>query len=391
MKHFFLLFLALCTFVGFSQKHGPVNRYYDNGQLKIAGFYRNNIKIGAWKKYYKNGQLSSTYTYTNKGRLTGVKKSYFKDGHLISETNKLKNGGLITKGYYESGDLFYVYTMASSKGNTWFVNDGYYKEYYKNGVLKIESNYLKGDLNGVWNRFYENGIKEWEVEYFNNYRQGGYKKYYKNGKLKLEGTHLANLKHGEEKRYNENGVLEWKGFCLKNKFDGDWVQYDSIGKTLNVLRYKKGRLKKASHTTVLNHTKVPEGHFERVPVYPGCELLISNSAQRKCMSEKISEFIKRELNTGIASGIGLIGRQRINIVFLIDKTGKVTGVRARAPHRDLEKEAIRVIKTLPQMEPGTQRGKAVNVPYALPIIFVIQKSSKTKRKSPIDNPFLNQR
>lgn len=379
----------LCTFAGFSQKHGPVNRYYDSGQLKTEGFYRNNIKIGAWKKYYKNGQLSSAYTYTNKGLLTGIRKSYSKDGYLTSETNKLKNGSLITKGYYESGDLFYMYTKASSKGNKWFVNNGFYKEYYKNGVLKIQSNYIEGDLDGVWNQFYKNGNKEWEVEYFNNYRQGGYKKYYKNGKLKIEGAHLANLKHGEEKRYNENGVLEWKGLCKKNDFDGDWVQYDSIGKTINVLKYKKGKLKKASNTIVLKHTKVPEGHFERVPVYPGCELLISNSAQKKCMSEKISEFIKRELNTNIASGTDLLGRQRIHVFFKIDKTGKVTDVRARGPHQDLEKEAIRVIKSLPQMEPGTQRGKAVNVPYALPIVFMIQKSSKTK--SPIDNPFLNQR
>ena len=75
---------------------------------------------------------------------------------------------------------------------------------------------------------------------------------------------------------------------------------------------------------------------------------------------------------GIAGDLGLSGRQRISVIFKIDKTGSVTGVRARAPHPRLEKEAQRVINLLPKMKPGKQRGKAVIVPYSLPIIFQVQ-------------------
>ena len=56
----------------------------------------------------------------------------------------------------------------------------------------------------------------------------------------------------------------------------------------------------------------------------------------------------------------------------IDKKGNVTGVRSRAPHPRLEKEAARVINMLPKMKPGRQRGKAVVVPYSLPITFQVQ-------------------
>ena len=56
----------------------------------------------------------------------------------------------------------------------------------------------------------------------------------------------------------------------------------------------------------------------------------------------------------------------------IDKNGNVTGVRSRAPHPRLEKEAARVINMLPKMKPGRQRGKAVTVPYSLPITFQVQ-------------------
>ncbi|WP_412176266.1 energy transducer TonB [Formosa sp. PL04] len=36
-------------------------------------------------------------------------------------------------------------------------------------------------------------------------------------------------------------------------------------------------------------------------------------------------------------------------------------------------EAIRVLSLLPKMQPGTQKGKAVTVPYYLPIVFKIQE------------------
>ena len=74
----------------------------------------------------------------------------------------------------------------------------------------------------------------------------------------------------------------------------------------------------------------------------------------------------------MASDLGLSGRQRINVIFKISKTGDITGIRARAPHPGLEKEAARVIGLLPKMKPGKQRGKPVNVPYSLPIIFQVQ-------------------
>jgi len=117
--------------------------------------------------------------------------------------------------------------------------------------------------------------------------------------------------------------------------------------------------------------EVPFAVIENVPVFPGCEKG-SNAAKKKCMSEKITKFVQRKFNTELASDLGLSGRQRINVIFKIDKSGNITGIRSRAPHPALEKEAARVIKQLPKMKPGKQRGKAVTVPYSLPIIFQVQ-------------------
>ena len=117
--------------------------------------------------------------------------------------------------------------------------------------------------------------------------------------------------------------------------------------------------------------EVPFAVIENVPEYPGCERG-SNAEKRKCMSDKIAKFVQRKFNTDLAGDLGLSGRQRISVIFKIDKNGNVVGVRSRAPHPRLEKEAARVINMLPKMKPGRQRGKPVIVPYSLPITCQVQ-------------------
>ena len=123
-----------------------------------------------------------------------------------------------------------------------------------------------------------------------------------------------------------------------------------------------------------NNSKVPSEIFDNIPVYPGCKG--SELKKRKCMSERIAKFVERKFNTNIAADLGLTGRQRIGIIFKIDTLGNITGVRARAPHPRLEKEAVRVINLLPKMKPGIKNGKPVIVPYSLPMIFQVKEKEK---------------
>ena len=127
----------------------------------------------------------------------------------------------------------------------------------------------------------------------------------------------------------------------------------------------------------VKNKEVPFAIIEYVPEYPGCEKG-NNSEKRKCMSAKIREFVQLNFNTDLAGDLGLYGRQRINVIFKIDKKGNVVGVRSRAPHPRLEQEAIRIINMLPKMKPGRQRGKAVIVPYSLPITFNVEDEETEK-------------
>ncbi|WP_420571795.1 energy transducer TonB [Kordia sp.] len=116
--------------------------------------------------------------------------------------------------------------------------------------------------------------------------------------------------------------------------------------------------------------EIPIDFVENAPIFPGCEKYKDKNKQKKCMSDKIRKHINRKFNTGIASDVGLDeGVKRINILFVIDENGNVTGIQARAPHPKLQKEAERVVRSLPKMIPGKQDRKNVKVKYTLPIIF----------------------
>ena len=117
---------------------------------------------------------------------------------------------------------------------------------------------------------------------------------------------------------------------------------------------------------------VPFAVIENVPVFPGCEGLSNNEERKKCMSEKISQHVNRNFDKDLGGELGLSGINRVIVQFKIDRTGKITEVRSRAPHPRLEQEAARVINKLPSMQPGKQRGKAVGVMYSLPIVFQVQ-------------------
>ncbi len=121
--------------------------------------------------------------------------------------------------------------------------------------------------------------------------------------------------------------------------------------------------------------EVPFGVIEEVPTFEECQTLLTNEEKKKCTSDIISRYINGNFNTKLAKDLGLSGKQRINVIFKIDKQGNVSNVMARAPHPELEKEAKRVVASLPKMIPGKQKGKPVTVPYSLPILFVVNGDS----------------
>jgi len=116
---------------------------------------------------------------------------------------------------------------------------------------------------------------------------------------------------------------------------------------------------------------VPFAIIEDAPVFPGCKG--SKAEKKKCLQEKIRKHVTKKYNVELANELGLDpGKKKVYVLFKISKTGAITDVRARGPHKRLESEASRVVKLLPKMIPGKQRGRAVGVKYTLPITLLVE-------------------
>ena len=73
----------------------------------------------------------------------------------------------------------------------------------------------------------------------------------------------------------------------------------------------------------------------------------------------------------IAAENGIEGR--VIVQFVVSKTGSISDVRvARSVDPSLDKEAVRVVSSMPNWTPGKQNGSAVNVRFTLPVTFKLQ-------------------
>ncbi|WP_194852562.1 energy transducer TonB [Nonlabens antarcticus] len=117
---------------------------------------------------------------------------------------------------------------------------------------------------------------------------------------------------------------------------------------------------------------LPFSVIEKIPVYPGCESSTTNAQLKSCLQQSIAQFIVSNFRTDLASATGLTGKVNLLMNIKVNKEGTVEIIKAQSIHPLLEFEAIRVVKLLPQLTPGTQKGVPVNVIYGLPIIFELQ-------------------
>ncbi|TAI46935.1 energy transducer TonB [Flagellimonas allohymeniacidonis] len=114
--------------------------------------------------------------------------------------------------------------------------------------------------------------------------------------------------------------------------------------------------------------EIPWILVEDAPIFPGCE---GESDKKACFQEMMQKHIRKNFRyPEPAQEMGLQGR--VNVVFTIHKDGNISDIKMRGPHKILEDEASRIIAKLPKMTPGKQRGKAVKVPFAIPITFKLQ-------------------
>ena len=97
---------------------------------------------------------------------------------------------------------------------------------------------------------------------------------------------------------------------------------------------------------------------ENMPEFPGGDL-------------GLMKYIQKNVRyPAIAKEYNITGK--VYVSFIVDKSGSVTNVKiVRGVDKNLDAEAVRVVKSLPKYKPGKQRGKAVRVMFTIPINFTL--------------------
>ena len=68
---------------------------------------------------------------------------------------------------------------------------------------------------------------------------------------------------------------------------------------------------------------------------------------------------------------GVLGR--VTVGFIVERDGSVASVEIRkSVDPALDKEALRVVKSMPRWKPGKQQGKAVRTRFSVPVVFRLQ-------------------
>lgn len=108
------------------------------------------------------------------------------------------------------------------------------------------------------------------------------------------------------------------------------------------------------------------------PIFKECKNSKSPNEVRKCISEEVARLIRSEFNTNLQYKTNLKGKIRIASFFKVDKDGKIIDVKVKAPNPFLSNEVEKILKNMqPAISPGFQNGKAIIVPFSVPVIFNI--------------------
>jgi hypothetical protein len=110
---------------------------------------------------------------------------------------------------------------------------------------------------------------------------------------------------------------------------------------------------------------------ENPPLAPDCKSKWDIEKRKKCTNKYIQMHVVRKFNIGLAADIGLTGKVKIMIEFVIDTNGKAININATGGPGIMNQNAIEVIGLLPDLKPGTKDGTPINVLYKMPLMFQV--------------------
>lgn len=109
-------------------------------------------------------------------------------------------------------------------------------------------------------------------------------------------------------------------------------------------------------------------NVDSAPVFNGCEAL-SREETRACFDNKIATFIKREFNMKVSKDLNLSEPKQVDVFFIIDASGNLTGMKVRNCEVTIQAEILRVLRKMPIMKPAVHNGKSVSVLCSIVVTY----------------------
>ena len=186
-------------------------------------------------------------------------------------------------------------------------------------------------------------------------RDGKYYEWYENGQLSEETDYLNGKSHGKSLKYWESGQLKAEINYEKGSFHGNLRTYWENGQLKRQDIYENDELIKGE-TWDSTGQKTPYKDYYILPQYPGG------------IDAAFSSIFKNIKYPSAARENNIEGT--VHVQFVVDKEGNIRDIVVlKGVHPSLNAEAIRVVKLLKNWRPGYQDGEAVDVYYNIPIKF----------------------
>ena len=176
----------------------------------------------------------------------------------------------------------------------------------------------------------------------------------------LNTIKVTELRIVEDENVNKEDEIKTQEEQIESESSVGSVDFDKGTDNKNVIKEFKNEVVVEDKQPVVKAE--PEKVFqsvEQMPQFPG-----GDAALMKFLSSHINY-------PPMAAENNVQGK--VILQFVVEKDGKVGEVKlARSVDKDLDKEAIRVVKLLPKFTPGRQNGQPVRVWYTLPVQFKLQ-------------------
>lgn len=228
---------------------------YPNGTVSSEGLIRNGKPEGFWKSYYVTGVLKSEGKRTNH-LLDSIWSFYDQSGDIVEKISYLygKKNGWYLKYKKDPVKGTYLWSQELYAGD---LKEGTATIFYPDGKVQQTIAYYDGKKEGLSREFDQNGNVITLQEYHNDFlvsrervnradakklKQGPWKEFYENGKIRVEANYVDDLLHGYYKEYDEKGnlvltTLYERGALVKSDIEDEPEieianKYDEAGKLI---------------------------------------------------------------------------------------------------------------------------------------------------------------